>query len=207
MSPEHNAELGSLIERMRAGDARAVEELWQRFFQELVRVAAVLLRRGNLRVADGEDAALSALHSFCEGAQQGRFPELDGGANQLWQLLVRITINKALNMLRSERTQKRGGGEVKGESVLGLNGPEGEAWGIEQIVCSQPTPELAAQLDEDCRRLLDALEDDVLRRVAVMKMEGYTNEEIAGVLKVTVRTIERKLRSIRAIWVGEDANA
>ena len=203
MAPEDEAELAGLIERMRSGDARAVEELWQRFFQGLVGVAEGLLGGGKLRIADGEDAALGALNSFCLGARHGRFPKLDGGANQLWQLLVGITINKARNLLRSERAQSGGGGEVKGESVLGMSGPEGGTWGIEQIVCGQPTPELTAQLEEDCRQLLDALDDPSLRRVAVLKMEGHSNEEIAAELGCTARTVERKLRNIRAIWQEE----
>jgi DNA-binding CsgD family transcriptional regulator len=42
-----------------------------------------------------------------------------------------------------------------------------------------------------------------LRDVAVWKMEGYTNEEIAGQLGRSVPTVERKLASIRKIWERE----
>jgi DNA-binding NarL/FixJ family response regulator len=36
-----------------------------------------------------------------------------------------------------------------------------------------------------------------------MKMEGYTNKEVAAALGVIEQTVERKLRRIRECWVGE----
>ena len=48
------------------------------------------------------------------------------------------------------------------------------------------------------------LGDDTLRKVAVWKMEGYTNEEIAGHLGCVPRTVERRLREIRQIWCEEN---
>ena len=48
------------------------------------------------RAADEEDVALSAFDSFCRGAEQGRFPQLDG-RDDLWHLLVVITVRKKPN--------------------------------------------------------------------------------------------------------------
>ena len=47
------------------------------------------------------------------------------------------------------------------------------------------------------------LEDDGLRQIAVWKMEGYENDEIARRLGCGVRTVERKLGVIRAIWQAD----
>ena len=69
----------------------------------------------------------------------------------------------------------------------------------------EPTPALAAQVAEECRRLLDGLEDAVLRAVAVAKMEGYSNAEIAERLGCSVASVERKLKRIRETWVQEEA--
>jgi DNA-directed RNA polymerase specialized sigma24 family protein len=63
-----------------------------------------------------------------------------------------------------------------------------------------PAPDLAALLDEQYRELLDRLGDDVLRRIAVWKLEGYGNDEIAQRLGCGLRTVERKLGVIRSIW-------
>ena len=53
------------------------------------------------------------------------------------------------------------------------------------------------------QRLLERLQDDTLSKVAVMKMEGYSNAEIASSLELSNRTIIRKLNVIRSIWSHE----
>jgi DNA-directed RNA polymerase specialized sigma24 family protein len=58
---------------------------------------------------------------------------------------------------------------------------------------------------EECERLLCSLEDAGLRSVAVWKMEGYTNAEIAAKLDCGLRSVERKLRLIRSTWEREGA--
>ena len=71
---------------------------------------------------------------------------------------------------------------------------------VEQLLGREPTPEFALQLAEECRLLLDRLGDEGLRAVALAKMEGYTNEEVAARLGCVPRTVERKLRMIRKAW-------
>jgi DNA-directed RNA polymerase specialized sigma24 family protein len=56
---------------------------------------------------------------------------------------------------------------------------------------------------DECRRLLDKLRDDSLRRVALLRMEGYTNDEIARELRCSLRTVARKVELIRRTWLGE----
>jgi DNA-directed RNA polymerase specialized sigma24 family protein len=68
---------------------------------------------------------------------------------------------------------------------------------VDLILSREPTPVFAAQVAEEYQRLLDGLGDDRLRAVAVWKMEGYTNEEIAAKLGRTLRSVERKLQVIR----------
>jgi DNA-directed RNA polymerase specialized sigma24 family protein len=55
---------------------------------------------------------------------------------------------------------------------------------------------------EECQRLLDVLEDDSLRQVALSRMEGYTNDEIAAQLGCARRTIARRLDLIRKTWMS-----
>jgi DNA-directed RNA polymerase specialized sigma24 family protein len=70
----------------------------------------------------------------------------------------------------------------------------------DQLWGREPTPEFAAQVAEEYQLLLAQLSDPELEAVAVWKMEGYTNEEIAAKLDCTLRTVERKLRIIRGLW-------
>jgi DNA-directed RNA polymerase specialized sigma24 family protein len=74
---------------------------------------------------------------------------------------------------------------------------------LEQFAAPEPTPAFAAQLAEECRRLLERLDSPDLRRVALLKVEGYDNEEIAAQLGCGLRTVERRLRLIRTTWQQE----
>ena len=134
---------------------------------------------------------------------QGRFPQLDDRDN-LWRLLVVITARKALKQLAHEHRQKRGGGTPTGPMGIYPIGPDDEA-ALEQVVGDEPTPEFAAQVAEEYRRLLDLLGDETLRQVAVWKMEGYGNDEIADKLDCSRRTVARKLEAIRILWSKEPA--
>ncbi len=47
------------------------------------------------------------------------------------------------------------------------------------------------------------LPDDSLRVVLDDKLQGYTHEEIAARMGCTVRTVERKIATIRGVWAQE----
>jgi DNA-directed RNA polymerase specialized sigma24 family protein len=186
------------IGQLKAGDRQAAQKLWQGYFERLVNLARKKLQGASRRVADEEDVALSAFDSFCRGAERARFPQLND-RNDLWQLLVMIAARKAIDLRQHESRQKRGGGAVPVDLSPGSEESNG---GWEQVMGREPTPELAAQMAEECQRLLGKLRDLELRCVALWKMEGYTTEEIAAKMGCVPRTVERKLQQIRAIWHG-----
>jgi DNA-directed RNA polymerase specialized sigma24 family protein len=68
------------------------------------------------------------------------------------------------------------------------------------VVGAEPTPPLAAQVAEEFERLLAKLPSDEVRKLAVWKMEGHTNDEIADRLNCAPQTIERRLQLIRSVW-------
>ena len=59
-------------------------------------------------------------------------------------------------------------------------------------------------LEEESRQLLESLADDGLQQIVLLKMEGYTNQEVADKRGCKLRTVERKLRLIRQLWARED---
>jgi DNA-directed RNA polymerase specialized sigma24 family protein len=193
------------ISRLQTGDPAAAQRLWELYFARLVGLVRAKLQGLARRAADEEDVALSAFDSFCQGAAAGRYPQLSD-ADNLWPLLVLIATRKACDLAQHQRRQKRGGGKVQGESGVTGPGPDGRAkGGFDQFPGEEPAPEMVAQVAEEYRRLLDLLGDEQLRAVAQWKMEGYTNEEIAAKLGCVLRTVERKLRAIRSIWEGQEA--
>jgi DNA-directed RNA polymerase specialized sigma24 family protein len=185
---------------LKAGDVAAAQPLFERYFARLVELARSRLRGARRRVADEEDVALSAFDSFCRGAGAGHFPRLTDSAD-LWKLLVVITARKAADLRAHEKARKRGGGAERGESALLLPGDDGAVKrGIEEVIGTEPTPEFAAQVAEQCRTLLDALADDTQRSIAVWKMEGFTSKEIAARFNCSLSTVDRKLDLIRSTW-------
>jgi DNA-directed RNA polymerase specialized sigma24 family protein len=190
------------IDRLKEGDPRAAERLWEGYFQRLVRLARARLHAAPRRAADEEDVALSAFDSFCRGAGEGRFPRLSD-RDDLWQLLVLLTARKASNLVRQELRLCRGGGRVWNASALAGDAAPGEESAFANLVGREPDPEFAAQVAEQCRSLLARLGDPTLQSVAVWKMDGYSNEEIAARLGRSLGTVERKLRLIRSIWENE----
>ena len=117
-------------------------------------------------------------------------------------LLVVITERKALDQAQRERRQKRGGGKILG--TPDLPDADGRAGGLAGVASPEPTPEFAAQVADECGRLLGKLRDDGLRQAAQLKMEGYTNEEVAERLGCSLRSVARKLELIRRTWEDEE---
>ena len=189
------------IEQLKAGDAAAAAPLGERYFRRLVGLARQRLGAAPRGVADEEDVALSAFDSFCRAAAQGRFPRLDD-RDDLWQVLMMLTARKAINLIERECSQKRGG-QMEPAAALGGTQDGSETDALAALPAPGPTPELAAEVAEECRRRLDALGDDALHRVVVDKMEGYTNEEIAARHGWSLGKVERKLRLIRKTWERE----
>ena len=189
------------IERLKAGDRDAAQQIWEGYFRRLVGLARRKLQGAPRAAADEEDVALSAFDSFCRGVEEGRFPRLSD-RDELWRVLVLLTARKATSLARQERRQRRGGGRVWNASALDARNPE-DGPAFANLIGREPDPEFAAQVAEESRRLLERLGNPTLQAVAVWKMEGHTNEEIAGKLGRCIGTVERKLQLIRRIWQAE----
>jgi DNA-directed RNA polymerase specialized sigma24 family protein len=183
------------IRQLKAGDQVAFQKLWEGYFRRLVGLARHRLRGAPRAADDEEDVALSAFDSFCRRAQEGRFPRLHD-RHDLWQLLVVIAGRKASNLAQHECRQKRGGGKVHAR-------PDDDEDPLTQVLSSGPSPAFAAQVAEECRRLLDRLGDPELRSIALGKMEGYTTEEVAAKLGCVPRTVRRKWQVIPGRWNQE----
>lgn len=77
---------------------------------------------------------------------------------------------------------------------------EGVQRGVDSIAGHEPTPEFAVEVAETCDALLASLPDDNSRKIALLKLENYTADEIAAKLGCTRRTVQRKLLVIRRTW-------
>jgi RNA polymerase sigma factor (sigma-70 family) len=180
----------------------AAQLIWQRYFQALLELARRNLDKRIRRRADEEDVLQSMFKSFCLRQQRGEFDLADRDA--LWKLLVVITIRKACNLANRHR---RGVRDVRREKATAPAADDESGcprWALEQMDAAVPTPAEAVVLNEALECRFRALPDPELRQIAVWKLEGWTNVEIADRLGYVERTVERKLERIRSKWMSFD---
>jgi RNA polymerase sigma factor (sigma-70 family) len=180
------------------GSPEAAQRLWERYSRRLIELARRKLRNAT-RIADEEDVAITVFECICRAAAEGRFSNLQN-RDELWWLLVMVTKQKALDQMRREGRQKRGGGRVVRETDIAGNST---SFSLDQVLGADPTPEFLAIMDEEQRRLLGLLRDDQLRTIAVRRIQGYTYDEISSQLDISSRTVIRKLNLVRMRWEYE----
>ena len=193
-----------LVRQLKDDDPRvralAARLIWQRYFRALLDLARRNLDGRVRRREDEEDILQSMYKSFCLRQQKGEYDL--SGRDQLWGLLVQITLCKVRNAANHHRRGRRDVGRELAASPGSESGLS--SWAMEQMDTAGPTPAEALELNEALERKLEALDDPELRQVAMRKLEGFTNAEIATEFGCVVRTIERKLERIRSRWTVDE---
>jgi RNA polymerase sigma factor (sigma-70 family) len=164
----------------------AVGPLLAVYFDRLVQLARQRLRDLPGLMNYDEDLALRSFYSVYRRVRDPQRPFRLADRHDLWRLLATRTISRAIDLIRTHRPA-----ELPGEDDL------------EQLLTREPTPEEAAATADECRRLLDLLDEPELRQIALWKVEGFTDEEVAARLDCVPRTVERKVRRIRMLWKHE----
>jgi RNA polymerase sigma factor (sigma-70 family) len=200
----HQGSVTRLIYDLRSNDPAvrdlAARLIWQRYFHSLLELARSNLDRRVRRRTDEEDVAQSMFKSFCLRQQRGEFDLSD--RDELWRLLVTITLRKARNAANAHRRKKR---DIAREQTAAKGDrPTSPHWMLEEMDAAEPTPEEAMVLNEALEQRLQALANPELRQISLWRLEGYTNREIAERFECTERAIERKLGRIRSVWTAFD---
>ena len=191
------------LDGVKLGDGAQIQRLWDRYFERLVRLAGSRLPGHGRRAYDEEDVALSAFQSFCDGITRGQFPHL-ADRDDLWRLLATITTRKVIGTPAApgpaEAGRRQGPGRVGRERRerprRGGDGP---------VPQSRADRGSGNRVRRRLRPPLHRLADPTLKLIALRKLEGRTTDEVATELGTTRRTIDRKLRLIRALWQEEAA--
>ncbi len=181
--------------RLRERDSEAVDQIWRRYFERLLPVARAMLRGVSDAAVDQEDVLISVFDRFFRAASNGRFPRLND-RDDLWRILLMLTERKIRDHYRRQSAAKRGHGVfVNGESAGRL-----DVSGLASIVDRGPSAEFVAQFNEQLSLCMQQLGDRTLHDIALHKLEGYTNREIAERMQMSLSGVERKLRLIRRRW-------
>jgi DNA-directed RNA polymerase specialized sigma24 family protein len=174
-----------MIPALQRGEQQAVRVLWEHYFEPMVRVAEARLHGAPCRGGGAEDIAVDAFLRFCAAVKrEGRFPDLSSRDN-LRRLLFLFTVWEAGDFRARETRRHRA---VRGDSALG------EA-GFELHAGREPPPEGQAQLASLLAKLPEERE---LRSIALLRLEGLSNDEIAARCKVSPATVELRFRLIRS---------
>ena len=180
MSSHEDDPQAGLWSRFQSGDSEASRRLFARYSERLLRLAQQQLSRELAGRLDGEDVVQSALRTFFRRDARGEF-QIDSSA-LLWQLMVKITLNKARAKARRHKAKVR---DVSAE----ISGDEA---GLAQLAAHDPTPAEATAMIDQIETLLRGLPEshgDVLR----MRLEGHSVAEIAAALGVSRQTVYRAL--------------
>ena len=180
------------IERVKAGDSAAANQIWYHYFDRLVRAVRGRLQGQNRAVSDEEDVVLSVFDSFYEAAQKGRFPDL-ADRDDLWHLLLRMSARKVVDKRRRDSRQRRGGGV----QIRSITPPVDDDDRAIEIIGDEPSPAMVLMMQDTIEQFFSHLGVGKLRDLAGAKLEGYSNAEMAERFGCSERTIERRLHLIR----------
>lgn len=189
--PRSDESVSEWIEHIKCGDHSALNSLWQRYFERICHFANRKLGSAKRGAIDEHDLASEALQAIWDGANAGRFRQLEN-RDDLWQLLVVITSRKAANIHRHQA--------IRGEhpdAVQQTN--ESLVAEFADLLVSPPTESLIDEIPLSCHDLLSGL-DESHRKIALMRLAGHSNLDIADAQRCSVATVERRLRKIRLSW-------
>ena len=174
----------SLLRRIQHGHSDASTELYLRYAQRLIAVAAAETSPELAQRVDPEDIVQSVFRTFFRRAKLGQYTVPEG--EELWRLLLVIALNKIRSTGAFHRAAKR---DVK----LTTGGT-----GYEHAVESQ------AARDEEALSLLRMVIDDLLRdlpeahrKIIELRIEGHEVNEIATAVQRSKRSVERELQDFR----------
>lgn len=181
----------ALIAGLRDGNADAAQRFCDRFGPALLRLADRRLPEGLRRRVGPEDVVQSACRTFLRRAKGGEFRLPD--SESLWQLLCAITLTKVREQARYHLRQKRdvaqevgGLGARPDDSMAASTEPAGAA----------PDPADAAAFADQFEHLMGSLDPEE-RQVVDLKLQEYTNDQVAEALGCSSRTVTRLLKRVQ----------
>lgn len=165
---------GELLERAKAGDAGALEEILRRHHSAIHAVCSrIVIDRGG-----AEDATQEAMIAVARGIR--RFD----GRSSLSTWIYRIATNASLDEVRRVRRRPRPGPEFD----LATDGGNGAAGGA-----STPGPEGVVSLRDELSRALETLDPEIRATMALRHLADLEYAEIARILSIPVGTVRSRL--------------
>lgn len=188
------------IRSLADGQEAGVRWLCDNFLPALTRYSRTRLG-ARRKVADEEDVALEAIRVFAQAMRDGRFTDVES-RDDLWRILLGIAYRTAQAELRKATAQRRGGGDVRGESMFHKAYPQGAApAGLDDFEDRRTDAETVEQVVDRCRELLGPL-GELDQQIVLLKLQGHTHREIAAQLGYSEGHVERRVAAVRKTWAA-----
>jgi RNA polymerase sigma-70 factor, ECF subfamily len=181
-----------MIDGLRDGTRTVVREFCDRYGKSLERLAEKHLSGGMRRRVGAEDVVQSACRTFLRRAQIGEFELAD--AEGLWGLLCAIALTKVREQTRYHLRQKRGLDREVHQADVSAS----DARRLFDRADDEPTPAEAAEFADQFTQLVAGLDDEE-RQLVDLKLQQFTNEEIAERMGCSERTVRRILKRVQAV--------
>jgi len=196
-TPQNDREL---VAAYKAGSDTAAQILFDRYCEKLLRLARRRIGHRLMGRIDPEDVIQSAFRTFFVHVRKSDFSF--AAENDLFKLLVRLTVHKTLRQIAYHRAAKRNPAR---EVVQPLEDQDL----MEQLISQEPAPEAEITLLEEMERFLSRL-SGFERQVLELRLQGYSSLEIAEKLQTYDRKIRRVLERIEKLahqYAAESAHA
>ena len=191
----HLDDLSVILRNTQLGDGNAESKLHQKFVGRLVRLASSRINARFRAKIEPEEIVQSVFVSFFRRHANGEFHFDDW--NDLWALLVKITVRKCANKVDGFMSAKRNvNREVEGKVS---NSRDSSINAID----SEPSPEEISIFNELLDQLLDNL-TDLQQSVVVLRLQGFSNLEISEKIGRSERTVYRTLNDVREVFQDLD---
>jgi RNA polymerase sigma-70 factor (ECF subfamily) len=179
----------TLAEQAEAGDPHAFEAIFGRYSEKLVRLARSRISERLATRIEPEDVVQSVFRTFFGRVQQHRFSFRE--ETDLWKLLVSITINKLKNKVDWHTAAKRNvriEQPIDARSLPSAFDVDGES----------PSPDAVVAFLDLLEHFMNQLREDD-RKILELRLQGYSQEEVAEQVGRTERTVRRVLERIRQV--------
>ena len=186
---EQEQDWPTLLRGLRDGQGWAVEQFYADYATSLERLAAKHLSSPIRRRVGPEDIVQSACRTFFRRAKEGQFQLED--SEGLWRLLTVITLAKVREQTRFHLRQRR---SLKGEAHLDSSVDGRPAF---SPAGDDLPPEAAAEFSEQFQLLLGSLSEEE-QQVVDLKLQQFTNDEVAAKLGCSERTVRRLVKKIQS---------
>jgi RNA polymerase sigma-70 factor (ECF subfamily) len=190
---EPSADDLELVALFKAGSESAAQRLFDRYCERLMRLARRRIGQRMTSRVDPEDVLQSAFRTFFTRVRADEFSF--HGEDDLFKLLVRLTVHKTLRQIAFHRAGKRN------PEMEAAQSSDPQTF-LQQISDEEPSPEMEVALVDEFEKFVGQLQP-FDREVLALKVQGFSTVEIAEKLGSYDRKIRRILERVQDMARGQ----